>query len=320
MPSKPPPSPSQSSLRSPDRFLVCGLGSLGEHCVIHLREFGGLVAAIELHPPQQWELANVSECLNQLEIGDCRQPDILRKVGIEQCRAVLIVTSNERVNIETALAARLLNPHVRLVVRSAQQNLNDLLQQQLGNFIAFEPTQLSAIAFALAALQQEVLGLFYLDQQVFEVIQHQVQTGDRWCGIRKVHELNSSHRKVLAHYPAFYQAGVTANQNRSRSSLLYHWEPDAIVQSGDIVITLEAAHNLQYTARSTVSTVHQNTSSDRTQQQRFNFVTFRKWAVSIWQSSRRNRWLYNFVCNCCNGLTIGGRLFLIVDQVMRKFT
>ena len=30
-----------------DRFLVCGLGSLGQHCVIALREFGVQVIAIE---------------------------------------------------------------------------------------------------------------------------------------------------------------------------------------------------------------------------------------------------------------------------------
>jgi hypothetical protein len=39
-----------------------------------------------------------------------------------------------------------------LIVRSAKQNLSELLAQGLGNFIAFEATQLPAPAFAIAAL------------------------------------------------------------------------------------------------------------------------------------------------------------------------
>ena len=30
-----------------DQFLVCGLGSLGQHCVITLKEFGVKVSGIE---------------------------------------------------------------------------------------------------------------------------------------------------------------------------------------------------------------------------------------------------------------------------------
>jgi Trk K+ transport system NAD-binding subunit len=234
-----------SSSRSPDRFLVCGLGSLGEHCVVHLREFGGVVVAIEQHPPHRWELSNLLECLHHLEVGDCRQPDVLRKAGIDECRAVLIVTSNERVNIETALAARALNSHVRLVVRSSQQNLNQLLQQQLENFVAFEPTQLSAIAFALAAMKQNILGLFYLGDQVFRVMKYQVQLGDRWCNIRQIYELNNSKQRVLVHYPASHDSTMIASPVISRSNLLYNWEPDVLIGAGDIIITLEVGQTSQ---------------------------------------------------------------------------
>ena len=42
-------------------------------------------------------------------------------------------------NIETAIAARRLNPNVHIVVRSSRQNLNQLLKDQLGNFVALDP-------------------------------------------------------------------------------------------------------------------------------------------------------------------------------------
>ena len=91
--------------------------------------------------------------MEEVLIGDCPQPSVLEQAKIGQCRAVLLVTSDEHVNTEAALAARLLNPKIRLIVRSDKQNLNQLLSQSLGNFVAYEPTQLSASAFALAALE-----------------------------------------------------------------------------------------------------------------------------------------------------------------------
>lgn len=125
-----------------DRFLVCGLGSLGQHCVAVLKDYGTKVIAIDETPPKNWEIPNLSNLLEDLHIGDCRLSDILEQAQIRQCRAVLLVTGNERVNTEAALAARSLNPRIRLLVRSDKQNLNQLLEQNLGNFAAFEPTQL----------------------------------------------------------------------------------------------------------------------------------------------------------------------------------
>ena len=55
-----------------DTFLVCGLGSLGQNCVIALKEFGVKVIAIEQTAEISWELKKVPELLDDLIIGDCR--------------------------------------------------------------------------------------------------------------------------------------------------------------------------------------------------------------------------------------------------------
>ncbi|WP_253274166.1 TrkA family potassium uptake protein [Myxosarcina sp. GI1] len=181
-----------------DWFLVCGLGSLGQHCVVALAEFGVKVNAIELIIPPSWEIETLPELLDDLIVGDCLQDKTLIQAQILQCRAALIVTSNERVNIETALAIRQLNPDTRLVVRSAQSNLNELLSQQLGNFIAFDPTELPIAAFTLAALGTDILGYFTLDDQIFRVCHREIESGDRWLR-RSIYELESHQRKILAH-------------------------------------------------------------------------------------------------------------------------
>ncbi|MHC5833058.1 MAG: NAD-binding protein, partial [Nostoc sp.] len=93
-----------------------------------------IVNAIDQEQPKNLQVSNLSSLLEQLLIiGDCRQSSVLEQANISQCRTVLLVTGDERVNIEAAFAARLLNPQVRLVVRSDKQNLNELLSQTLGN-------------------------------------------------------------------------------------------------------------------------------------------------------------------------------------------
>lgn len=212
-------------------FLVCGLGSLGQHCVAALKEFGVKVVAVEQVEPKSWDIPNLPLLLDGLLVGDCRQDSILEQAQVAQCRAALLVTSSEQVNIEAALAIRQLNPHTRLVIRSAKENLNRLLAEQLGNSLAYEPTQLSTTAFALAALGTETLGFFNLDGQWLRVIQRQSQQGDRWCNTRQLHELNTRRRRLLAHAAP----GVPLPQN------FHQWQPDATVQAGDTLVYIETA-------------------------------------------------------------------------------
>ena len=212
-----------------DYFLVCGLGSLGQNCIVALKEFGVKIIAVEQHQPQTWEIRNLPQLLDELIIGDCREDLILKKAKVQQCRSVLILTGDEEVNAQTALAVRQLNPQTRILVRSGQENLNQLLQQQLGNFFADDPTKLTATTFALASLGTEILGFFDLYGQRLQVVQRQLQLGDPWTNIRFLQELNSSRRQILAHL----------TQNHTLTEIFHQWEPDEVVQPGEILIYLE---------------------------------------------------------------------------------
>jgi Trk K+ transport system NAD-binding subunit len=209
--------------------LVCGLGSLGQQCVTALKAFGMQISAIELVQPRSWEVQNLPELLEQLIIGDCRQPSVLQQGIIEQCRAVLLVTNNERINIEAAFAVRLLNSQVRLVVRSSEHQLNQLLDQQLGNFTALEMAELSAPALAIAALANETKGLITLDNQLLRVLHHPIDLTHRWCDLRLAHELNNRTRRILSHSPDEAALPIQFHQ----------WEPEARIRAGDRVTYIE---------------------------------------------------------------------------------
>ncbi|NJN22567.1 MAG: potassium transporter, partial [Leptolyngbya sp. RL_3_1] len=229
-----------------DRFLVCGLGSLGQHCVANFQPFDVAVNAVDLAPPALWEIASLPDQLDHLVIGDCRQAEVLAKAGVKECRAILLVTENEQVNLEAALTARVLNPSIRLVVRSDKQNLNDLLAQQLENLVAFEPTQLAAPAFALAALGEELLGFFSIGAMQFRIRKQTITPDHRWCNQRSIHEIDSSKRRVLRHIRAdlvdlYPDAQIPLLDNpQSPSAQFYRWLPNAQIRSGDVVVTVEA--------------------------------------------------------------------------------
>ncbi|MBE9127961.1 MULTISPECIES: potassium channel family protein [unclassified Coleofasciculus] len=233
-----------SSQTKLNRFLVCGLGSLGQQCVVALKEFGVSVIAIEEILPRHWEIPNLPNLLEELIVGDCRQESVLEQAKIHYCRAVLLVTSSDRVNIETAFAARLLNPQTRLVVRSGKENLNELLSDRLGNYVSFEPTQLPITAFALAALETETLGFFNLEGQELRVVKRQIKVGDKFYGCL-THQLNSSIRRVISHKPYLSRLPESVHQ----------WEPDTAIQGGDTLIYVEVApQSVDDTEKSTLTT------------------------------------------------------------------
>lgn len=214
---------------SADWFLICGLGSLGQHCVVALKEFEVGLIAIDRVQPQSWEIANIPDLIDNSIWGDCRHKGVLEQAKIGQCRAALILTTNEQTNIETALAIRQLNPQIRLVIRSAKTNLNQLLSQQLGNFVAYDPTVLPAMAFALAALGTTILGSFALEQQRIQIIQIQVEPGGAWTNLRHLDEFNTPTRRLLAHASAADRLPAT----------FHHWEPADPIRSGDRLVYVE---------------------------------------------------------------------------------
>ncbi len=210
-------------------FLVCGLGNLGQHCVAVLKEFGVTVNAIDIETKPHWLIPNLA--IDHLIIGDCRQTTILEQANIHQCRAILLVTSNEKVNIEAAFAARSINPKIRLIVWSAQDNLNEMLTSHLGNFIALQPIKLPAPSFALAALGGQTRGFFSLDNQLFNVVRVHIDAQHRWCNNRQLHELNTSTRRVLSHL----------RNTVSPFKTPFQWEPHTYIQANDIVTYIEVS-------------------------------------------------------------------------------
>lgn len=252
-----PPAPPAAAEALIDRFLVCGLGSLGQYCVYSLkrfalREFEIRVTAIEKVEPQEWEVQDLPSLLDEPAIiGDCRDDQVLLKAGVLDCRAILLVTSDESVNIETAIAARKLNPKIRLIVRSSRQSLNQLLKQQWGDFVAFEPTELPANAFTLAGLGAGILGFFDIGQQRLQVVEHQVEAKDlRFDGLSANSLLHKQTYRILSHIPA--DPAEFSNHTSSSNRAFYQWRSGTQIKAGDTVTYIEIVDQSKLSTEITV--------------------------------------------------------------------
>ncbi len=80
--------PVKDSQTKLDQFLVCGLGSLGQHCVAVLKEYGAVVNAIDQEQPQHLEIPNLLSLLENLFIGDCRQSSVLYQIYVRLHRII----------------------------------------------------------------------------------------------------------------------------------------------------------------------------------------------------------------------------------------
>jgi Trk K+ transport system NAD-binding subunit len=136
--------------------------------------------------------------------GDCRRPEILAQAGLDKARGVLILTSDDLVNVSTALAVRHLHPDVRVVVRMFNQNLIARLDKAVHNVYALSTSTLTAPLFALTALTGQALGTFRIDgladgrRQVGQV---EIQPSSVLAGKTVGEAAASAQALPVAHFP-----------------------------------------------------------------------------------------------------------------------
>ena len=89
-------------------------------------------------------------------VGDARQAEVLTRVGVERCRAICTVTSDDLINLTAALNARAIRPDLRVVLRLFDPEL--ALRAQHGLSIRFtrSVSHLAAPAFAAGAIGSQV--------------------------------------------------------------------------------------------------------------------------------------------------------------------
>jgi Trk K+ transport system NAD-binding subunit len=115
-------------------------------------------------------------------LGDSRLQESLQRVNVTQASCIVIVSSEDMVNLETALAARSLRKDIRVVLRLFDRNLADKIEQAFGIEIASSTSAVAAPSFIAAALKYQVVTSFYIRRQVFIVVRLNIEANGKLYG------------------------------------------------------------------------------------------------------------------------------------------
>jgi Trk K+ transport system NAD-binding subunit len=140
-------------------IILCGLGRVGWRVLEFLQAANFTVVVVDdFCDPKDPRLGST-----RLVRGDCRRREVLDQAGLAECRGILIVTSNDLVNISTALMVRSMNPEVRIVLRVFNEGLIGRLGHAIHNIFPLSPSALTAPILAVKALTGQALGTFRVE-------------------------------------------------------------------------------------------------------------------------------------------------------------
>lgn len=178
--------------------VLCGLGRVGMRVLESLRAAGVRVTVVDINlVADDPRLAGVRAIK-----GDCRRSEILEQAGVKEARGVLMMTSDDLVNVSGALFVRQLNPAARVVVRMFNPNLMARLGSAVKNVTTLSVSALTAPMLALAAVTGDALGAFKLDTGPQQVSELEVTDGTDLAGRTVADVAHEYHVVPLALAPA----------------------------------------------------------------------------------------------------------------------
>lgn len=171
--------------RIPQRhhYIVCGLGGIGVQIVQQLNTSGHEVVIIERDPNNRF--LNTARGLGIPVIqGDASLPGTLQAAQIKSASALLVVTSTDAVNLEIALNAKALVPHIPAIVRYEHPDFARMAQQVFEFEAVLSPAELAAPAFAAAALGGRILGNGITADSLWVALATLITPAHPFCGQR----------------------------------------------------------------------------------------------------------------------------------------
>jgi Trk K+ transport system NAD-binding subunit len=206
-------------------IIVVGLGNVGTRVVGELHDLGYDVACID-RDPEARGVALARRLSLPMVIGEAYLEEKLQAAGLETAAALVSVTSNDMVNLETALQARAMREDLRLVLRLGDDDLAQRVQKTLGNVISRSVSYMAAPAFAAALLEHLVLRTIAVGRHVLLIADVRVEAGSDIAG------------RALAELEGDRLARVLALQVRGAQR--FHWSPHHgyVLAAGDRVIVL----------------------------------------------------------------------------------
>ncbi|HAC63780.1 MAG TPA: potassium channel protein [Cyanothece sp. UBA12306] len=162
-------------------YIVCGLGGIGIHIVRQLLSQGHEVVVIESDPNNRF-LHTARSLGVPVIVEDARMATTLTTANIEQASAILVVTSDDMVNVEIGLTAKAITPKISIVLRSENAQFAQSVQEVFEFETVLCPGELATPSFAAAALGGRILGNGITDDLLWVALATLITPKHPFCG------------------------------------------------------------------------------------------------------------------------------------------
>ncbi|MCX4469722.1 NAD-binding protein [Micromonospora sp. NBC_01655] len=156
--------------------VVVGLGNIGTRVMAQLNDFGVEVVAIDRTPDARG--ASLAHRLGvPVVVGDAALEETLRSASVETCQALVVVSTDDGVNLRAALNGRGLNPDLRVVLRLFDGDFAERIQKAFDIGISRSVSYLAAPSFAAALLDRAVIATIPVGRHALLVTEVPVAAG-----------------------------------------------------------------------------------------------------------------------------------------------
>jgi voltage-gated potassium channel len=203
-----------------NHIVIVGLGHIGFRVARALHQLGEHFVGIELDPEADM-LSHVQEWNVPIIRGDAHKYDVLRKARVDRAHTIVIVTSDDTVNLQIAIHARAINPQIRTIVRLFDEDFAREVRVAFGITAAYSASALAAPAFAAAAADLDVGGTVSVAGRTLNMLHLAVARGSPLAG-RAVGEVEQT-----------YDVSVVLLRRGEKADL--HPADDCLIEAGDEV-------------------------------------------------------------------------------------
>jgi Trk K+ transport system NAD-binding subunit len=151
-----------------NHIVVVGLGNVGTRIIRALHGQGIDVVAIE-RDAQAPGIQTARDFGIPVIVGDASRAESLNAASIGTARALVVVSTDDVTNLETALNARQAKPDLRVVLRLFDADFADRVHRTFGIDISRSVSYLAAPAFAAAMLGRQILATIPVRRHVLLV-------------------------------------------------------------------------------------------------------------------------------------------------------
>lgn len=163
-----------------NHYIVCGMGNVGMEVVRELNQQRHDMVVIESDHQNRF-LHSVRAQGIPVIMEDAVLADTLQTANIEGAKAIIVVTSNDLINVEIALTAKALAPKLPVVLRVQDTQLANSVKQVFDFENVFSPSELATHSFVAAALGGKILGNGMTDDLLWVALATMITPNHPFC-------------------------------------------------------------------------------------------------------------------------------------------